>query len=528
MYATGFRNSFTPLRGVLFTFPSRYLCTIGLSQSITRLDGKGEKAISIYSITAGKVYGNTSVTMTGGYVVRNVYGGGNMGSVGKGNYAGGTDDYSYILFNNTQYNGYGEALTEPLWTSSANEDNAWYFLNSGKTEVTVTGGTIGYIKESDPDDSMKDGLPYGNVFGGCRGESAPNITESPRYHYSPQFFSGYTNETEVTIGAEGSTNGPTILGSVYGGGQDGHVRRDANVTIYSGVIGKPYTQENQEILGDLIMSNGEDNPQWLYRGNVYGAGSGIGKYEYDFNYDDDVYKYTRDPQTGEKVYEKDENDEKIPQESTYHNKKILESDYSTSAGSVTRFTNVEINGGIIHRNVYGGGSLSSVGAPKIPPTRTDDDPYRKGDTQTGHGIGKQTLNEVIINGGIIGDSNGREAGYGGNVYGASRGMPELGSGFATSVWTTVKANSGHIYGNIFGGGEAGSVKMDTYVEIGGKVPGSQGAPRRAAPTVQPNAAAPAGDGNANVNSGSNSNTSTPANVATEAPVNRTITTRQAQ
>ena len=31
LYATGFRNSFTPLRGVLFTFPSRYLCTIGLS-----------------------------------------------------------------------------------------------------------------------------------------------------------------------------------------------------------------------------------------------------------------------------------------------------------------------------------------------------------------------------------------------------------------------------------------------------------------------------------------------------------------
>ena len=31
MYATGFRNCFTPLRGVLFTFPSRYLCTIGLS-----------------------------------------------------------------------------------------------------------------------------------------------------------------------------------------------------------------------------------------------------------------------------------------------------------------------------------------------------------------------------------------------------------------------------------------------------------------------------------------------------------------
>ena len=31
MYATGFRNSFTPLRGVLFTFPSRYWFAIGLS-----------------------------------------------------------------------------------------------------------------------------------------------------------------------------------------------------------------------------------------------------------------------------------------------------------------------------------------------------------------------------------------------------------------------------------------------------------------------------------------------------------------
>ena len=29
MYAFGFRFYFTPLSGVLFTFPSRYLCTIG-------------------------------------------------------------------------------------------------------------------------------------------------------------------------------------------------------------------------------------------------------------------------------------------------------------------------------------------------------------------------------------------------------------------------------------------------------------------------------------------------------------------
>jgi hypothetical protein len=447
--------------------------------------------VNIYSITAGKVYGNTKVDMSGGIVVRNVYGGGNMGSVGKGNYAGGIDDYSST--------GYGEALEGNLWDGESLNSQA--FLNSGKTEVTITGGSIGYYKENDAEDSMKDGLPYGNVFGGCRGESAPNIRESPRYHYSPQFYSGYTNETKVTIGTESGTAGPTILGSVYGGGQDGHVRRDASVTIYSGEIGIAYgpnvlKDKNKQGITDL------NNAVWLHRGNVYGAGSGIGKYQYDFNYDGDF----------------DDDD------ATYNGKTIKEQDYSTSAGSVTRFTNVEINGGTIHRNVYGGGSLSSVGAPKIPPTRSDN-PYYKDDPDSDHGPGKQSLNEVIINGGTIGDVNSRTVGYGGNVYGASRGLTELDSQFATSVWTKVEANSGYIYGNVFGGGEAGSVTMDTKVIIGDTPTTGSGAPRRAAPAVQPNAADV--QPNAAAPAINSTNTSTPANVSTEAPDARSIRVNRA-
>ena len=465
--------------------------------------------VNIYSITAGKVYGNTKVDMSGGIVVRNVYGGGNMGSVGKGNYAGGTDDYSYAVVNNNTYNGYGEAINANLWQSTNEGDDAWQFLNSGKTEVNITGGTIGYIKKTDAEDSMKDGLPYGNVFGGCRGESAPNISESPRYHYSPQFYSGYVNESKVTIGATNSTTGPTILGSVYGGGQDGHVRRDASVTIYSGEIGKAYSAEELNIT-DL------NNPVWLHRGNVYGAGSGIGQYEYDFNYNGrhtvnangtggvENYEYTN-PLNG--------------RETT-----LKEIDYSTSAGSVTRFTNVEINGGTIHRNVYGGGSLASVGAPKIPPTRSDN-PYYKDDPDSDHGPGKQSLNEVIINGGTIGDVNSRTVGYGGNVYGASRGLTELDSQFATSVWTKVEANSGYIYGNVFGGGEAGSVTMDTKVIIGDTPTTGSGAPRRTAPAVQPNAADV--QPNAAAPAINSTNTSTPANVSTEAPDARTIRVNRA-
>ena len=469
----------------------------------TRTNGTAtEYKATINSITAGKVFGNTNVTMTGGYVMRNVYGGGNMGSVGKGNYSGGQDDYSA--------RGYGELppYDKDLWSTSTYQENetnyAWHFLNSGKSTVTITRGTIGYIDPEDPSKSIKDGLPYGNVFGGCRGESAPNIGEKPRYQYSPSSYSGYVNETEVTIG--NGISGPTILGSVYGGGQDGHVRRDTKVIINNGVIGIPFSSDNQETLGTDLT-----DAQWQHRGNVYGAGSGIGKYEYDFNYDGDyldVVDYYN-LQTGRITVG------------------LKEKDYSTSAGSVTRFTYVEINDGTIYHNVYGGGSNASIGAPKIPPIT--DYQYRKGDTQAGHGESKQTLNEVIINGGTIGSTNSRTTGYGGNVYGASRGMSELiGLGFATSVWTNVEAKSGYIYGNIFGGGEAGSVFMDTKVIIGGKVAedenededddddtDNQGnAPRRAAPAVQPNAAA-AGN-------------STPANVATEAPVNRSITTRQAQ
>ena len=389
---------------------------------------------NIYSITAGKVFGNSTVEMSGGYVVRNVYGGGNMGSVGKGNYAGGADDYSTT--------GYGEKVDGNLWDGSNKFSTA--FLNSGKCTVNITGGTIGYIDSSEPSNSMYPwnstaSLPYGNVFGGCRGESAPNISETPRYLYSPEFFVGYANETEVTIG--GNTK---ILGSVYGGGMDGHVRRDAHVIINGGEIGLPFTDANKGILG-----TDPNDIQWLARGNVYGSGSGIGQYKYDFDYDGE---YTSTV--------------------TYNGKQTKEEDFSTSAGSVTRFTTVDINGGTIHRNVYGGGSLSSIGAPKIP---VDDvvppDPYLPTDPQHSSEVGKQSLNQVTIAGGQIGNADDFAKGYGGNVFGASRGDATIAdpSSFATSVWTDVDVTGGTIAGDVYGGGEVGTVKQSTDIDLTGGI-----------------------------------------------------------
>ena len=436
--------------------------------TLNKIVGTGTYTSNIYSLIAGKVMGNTYVTMNDGFVGRNIYGGGNIASVGKGNYAGGADDYYSA--------GYGETLTGSLWTTSATEedpDNAWHFLNSGKTTVNVIGGTVGIVNTA-----LKEGLPYGNVFGSSRGEAAPNVPVSlrPRYQYCPGFFSGYVNETDVNIGgyrcktgytsgditysvgdkltaeqygkltsadkAKWELTGPTIRGSVYGGGQDGHVRRDTKVTMYSGEIGLPYTSANQT----LLQTSDLDNALWLHRGNIYGAGSGIDKYQFDFNNDGTI------------------GGSSVIGTSTYN-----EEDYSTSAGSVTRFTDVNVLGGTIHRNVYGGGSMGSVGAPKIGQSH---DPYKKGDesVNASHSIGKQSQCTVTIGGAgtvNIGTPTDYQSHYGGEVYGASRGLSSDNTSIATSVWTKVWVRDGaNIQGNVFGGGDAGMVKKDTDVQIG--------------------------------------------------------------
>ena len=367
-----------------------------------------DSAATIYSITAGKVYGNTNVTMSGGRVVRNIYGGGNMASVGKGNYSGGFDDYSTA--------GYGETLNGRLWSNSD-------FINSGKTTVLVSGGTVGAVRkdltDQTSDGDVKDDLPFGNVFGGCRGEAAPDVdpTLSPRIIlYFPEFFAGYVNQTEVTI------EGGSVLGSVYGGGEDGHVRRSTEVNINGGTIGLAYTKANRQDVGakpsDSTDLYGKNNERWKYRGNVFGAGSGIGQYD-----------------TG-----------------LLNNGKKIKA-YSTSAGSVTVSTEVNINGGTVHRNVYGGGSLSSVGAPRIGQA----DPTKA-----------QSLNTVNINGGTVGDTDSYGKDYGGNVYGASRGEDGLdATAYSTSMFTEVNMKSGSVIGSIFGGGEIGAVKHDTEVQLTG-------------------------------------------------------------
>ena len=376
----------------------------GLRYQKDNIDGihlEGDDSIaSIYSLTAGKVYGNTRVVMNGGHVVRNIFGGGNQGSVGKGNYAGGLGDYSPI--------GYGEKVSS--------DSNYWWsaFRSSGTTTVIVTDGTVGMPS------GTKDDLPLGNIFGGARGTAAPNVNPNlhPRILYFPTFFSGYINRSVVVIGD--GTHTPRIYGSVYGGGMDGHTRWGSNVTVKSGEIGNAYTSENIALAGTADLNSVE----WLLRGNVYGSGSGIGTYE-----------------------DASGNDQ-----------------HSSSAGSVTHFTTVNIEGGTIHRSVYGGGSLATVGPPLIRRTT-----YAPIDT---------TLAYVNITGGTIGSLADAPQGYGGNVFGGSRGQDDVDNAtFSTVIWSRVDVSNTsdaikpRIYGSVFGGGEIGTIIHDAAVNISGGIIG---------------------------------------------------------
>ena len=245
------------------------------------------------------------------------------------------------------------------------------------------------------------------------------------------------------------------MSSVYGGGQDGHVRRDTKVTVNSGEIGLPFTDAAPD-QWRTVFRHGEaktleqelNDPQWMFRGNVFGGGSGITKYVSDVEY---VEGYSGTP--------------------------IPTSDYSTSSGSVTRFTDVEILGGTIHRNVYGGGSLGGVGAPDMGQTYL---PYKPGqaniDGKPANGPGRQTMCTVTIGGGtgtaIIGTPTEYQQHYGGEVYGACRGdRSQDASSFAVAIWTRVHLKNGaNVQGNVFGGGDAGVVKKDSEVIVGEAAP----------------------------------------------------------
>ena len=490
------------------------------------------------SKTAGVVKGNTTVTVNGGTVHHNVYGGGSMASVGtytydsQGNVTSIADetgissvliqggiigmdttlvvtqmtDHNLSGINNGQVFGGGRGEAGERFKNLAYVDTTYVYIHDGQvygavfgggcnghvkrnTYVVMDGGTVGHSLTQAEKDAGEDFLHsspiyFGNVYGGGRGidlDGSGNISPTAglvygntkvdisggRVHHdvygggslanvgttdsggtatvnitgtaiigtdgknagfvygSGRGIAGaawsdmaFVKETFVNIGSEGGSDNPQVRGSVFGGGSNGHVTEDTQVNLYTGTIGTMLTAAE---MTESDLSNHTPRPR-VYRGNVYGGGRGV----------------ERDGTAS----------------------------LSTTAGRVYGNTNVNINGGKVYHNVYGGGSLASVG------TFTMDD--------TGHhftdGTGKAT---VTINNGEIGMSGTDAASVSGatqwhsglnngQVYGSGRG--EAGTDFVNFAFvneTEVNVNNGTIYSAVFGGGANGHVQADTYVTLSG-------------------------------------------------------------
>lgn len=287
---------------------------------------------------------------------------------------------------------------------------------TGKATVTIHGGVIG-----------SDGMNNGFVYGSGRGVA---------YSNSDFAHKAFVNNTEVNI-----QTGADVRGSVFGGGANGHVMTDTRVNISGGTIGSPinstdwtlpvaYTPTTQgaaDMVGTEWVkypTNDPSDPNYNdyvsqlgesavihYHGNVYGGGRGVDRHDGNF---------------------------------------------STSAGRVYGNTNVDISGGIIYHNVYGGGSMASVGY------------YNEVPITPHSSILSGGIATVTIRGGQIGTTGHNN----GHVFGSSRGMAGSEySHFAFTEDTYVNIQTGaDIRGSVFGSGENGHVLNNTYVTMtGGKV-----------------------------------------------------------
>ncbi len=334
-------------------------------------DGTGSLT-DLQKVQAGLVKGNTKVTISDGNILHNVYGGGAYGSVGTFNY----DTNGNIVIDNI--------------TNKACADE------TGKAEVIITGGTFGV-----------DGHENGMVFGSSRGD----VGDLNSIHNKL----AWVYNTDVKIGTSGSGTvytTPTIYGSVYGGGENGHNYNNSNVYIYSGIIGMiTAPAADNSVDSELRGAN------YPYRGNVYGGGCGT-----------DTYK--------------DGTEEK----------------YNPLAGIVRGSATVNISGGYVVHNVYGAGAMGSVGTADVATS------------------GKTTVTISGGRIGYDGSRNGNVFGAARGEYGTSTAasgfanvsQSEVNISYAT---TPTADNDGKtenlIAGSVFGGGEAGTVKGSVAVNMTG-------------------------------------------------------------
>lgn len=203
--------------------------------------------------TAGRVYGNTYVEITGGHILTSVYGGCELTDVGNG-------------------------LTVEE--------------GRGTCHVKMSGGTLG-VPRTLEQIAAHPVTCY--LFGAGKGDQRTRFNE-------------WTNVGNVIVEINDSVSRPIIYGSVFGGGEDGHVLGNVYMHI----------KEMNSTGGPIIGTWGTS----YVEGNIFGGGRGFGG-------------------------------------------------SALTAGVVSGNVTIDIKGGTMLGSIYGGGRLGSVGTYLVPPTLSD-------------------------------------------------------------------------------------------------------------------------------------------------------------
>ena len=368
------------------------------------------------------VNGNTEVNVTGGTIGVSGSGGAEYGNVYGGGKGKEGDAEAGLVKGNTNvtisgmptiyHNIYGGGAYGSVGTFSYDASGMPTALATEETGVCNVTITGGTIGSNGDENGM--------VFGSSRGDVATPVGTPA---VDPNDHTAWVYSTHVTIGDSEVETRPVINGSVYGSGENGHTFHNTIVDIKKGIVGittgNAITDKNgtPDDTSDDTTYSGADYP---YRGNVYGGGCGTDKYDSDNDGKKDAY--------------------------------------NPLAGIVRGNATVNIAGGQVVHNVYGAGAMGSVG------------------TASDANSGKTTIN---ITGGRIGhDGDGN-----GHVFGAARGefgISTAKSGLANVRETEVNINytatpdsdNGEkneqlIAGSVFGGGEAGTVKENVAVNMTG-------------------------------------------------------------
>ena len=331
---------------------------------------------SVWNPSAGSVRGNTSVEITGGHILTSVYGGNEITSVGQ------------------------------------------------------------YLKDRNGNDSLVDGNATVKMYGGTLGVPR-NFEQIARHPVTCYLFGAgkgdprtifYTKTNVVNSNVD--VAGGIVYGSIFGGGEDGHVVRDALVVVRDSTNGNV---NFHPIIGTTGRS--------YVDGNVFGGGRGF-------------------------------------------------SSMALTAGVVGGNIDVKLSGGTMLGSIYGGGRLASVGTYLVEAESSNYGKMQADANNLTHG-------HVTVD--ISGDAvigNDYEAIYhtdfskhmtGGNVFAGAMGrLTKLNGIDVDTLWPhQAMVKSTHltirdsivdnndtisipvIKGNVYGGGEFGTVAENAIINISG-------------------------------------------------------------